>query len=563
VDLALIGNGSYQALIDARGEVCWLCWPRFDSSWVFGSILDRERGGRFAIAPTTAFEAESQYIADTNILRTWLRCEDGEIEITDFAPRWDREGRTLRPRALVRRVRPVHGSPKVRIVCEPVTDLGRERPAAQIGDSSITWHTVQGPLTLASDAPITGIANADGLVVEDPFDLCLSWSGDEAPAPGEECAQALEGTQQHWQEWTANLHTPPLYRDAVVRSALALKLHHYEDTGAFTAAATTSLPEHPGSGRTWDYRFCWFRDAVFTTSALRVIGHDEEAESFLDYAARIAQTQPSRLQPLYDIVGQATLDEIELGHLAGADGTGPVRVGNAAFKQIQNDVYGQLLCAAADSSREEGAMASMRAYLLDRCRHTLEQPDAGVWEKRAEPRLHTFTLLWHWAGAKAAGDDNLASRAAALIEKAWRPELGYFADTIGGDHADASTLMLINLGYLGADDPRANRHVDAIAKALDAGDHLLWRYTHDDGLGETVASFTVCSLWHAEALARLGRHEEGRQILQTILSHRNHVGLLSEDVDPISKALWGNFPQTYSHAGIIHAAFALATADGL
>jgi len=580
VDLALIGNCGYQALLDAQGRVVWLCWPRFDSSFVFGDLLDRERGGVFAIQPAGSFTSTAAYEAHSNVLRTTFEAEDGAFEIVDFAPRFFEHERSFKPRMLIRRLRVLRGAPRIHIRCVPSEDYGRRAPEPALGSNHIQWNLGPDRLRLTTDAPIDYVASDRAFILDRDVDCCLTWGSPlEAPLR-ETCDRFLRRTQQYWERWVKHCVLPGEFQEEVIRSALVLKLHQYEDTGAITAAATTSLPEHPGSGRNWDYRFCWIRDSAFTIGALRRLGQFEEMEGFITYLRNIVASCDGSVQPVYGLGGEAELTETVLTHLSGHDGTGTVRVGNAAYAQVQHDVYGEMLAALApaylDTRFRRIPGLPLVHRLADTLASVLESPDVGLWEKRDAPRLHTFTLLLHWVGAKICVDvarvnadvelesqaSALVERASTLIEKAWRPEKGYFADAIDSDEPDASLLMMVNLGYLGPDDPRASQHVDAIAAALHAGPHLLFRYKHDDGLGDTVAAFTVCGFWHAEALARLGRTQDARTAFAGLLAHTNRFGLLSEDVDPTTGALWGNFPQTYSHVGIINTAFALSRVVG-
>ena len=491
MDFALIGNGKYQALIDARGEIVWLCWPRFDSEPVFASLI----GGQGRCAIETDLGAKQEYVSDTNIVRTQF----GEaFEVLDYAP--------PEQLALVRLLRPLSGAPRVRVV-------------------------IEGDVEVNSDAPI-----GESFVLSEPVEIVV----------GEAHDTSLSRTTEMWRDFVASLRLPSMYRSAVVRSALALKLHQFSDTGAITAAATTSITEYPGSGRTWDYRYCWLRDAYFTLLALRGLGRDAERRAFVDFVKRIAAP---RLQPLYSVMGEAKIGERTDPTFAGYRGEGPVRFGNAAYAQTQNDVYGEVLACLRDEP-------ALRAQMLQAIDATMEEPDAGLWEIRDTPKLHTFSLLMHWYGATCCGDARLAARARALIEqRCYRAAGGFYADAASTDHADAALFMMVNLGYV--DGARAASHVDALAAKLRVTDALLQRYVHHDGIGDTHGTFTVCGFWYAEALARIGRIDQARDCIDALLGYANHVGLYSEDIDPNTGEQWGNFPQTYSHAGLINAVLAL------
>ncbi|RMH40143.1 MAG: glycoside hydrolase family 15 protein [Deltaproteobacteria bacterium] len=581
VNLCLIGNCGYQALIDDRARVQWLCWPRFDSSFVFGGLLDRERGGEFSVAPRDgAFSTAQEYLPNTNVVKTYFRTASGDFEVLDFAPRFREYERFYKPTMLVRRIRRLSGRPVVRVVCRPVYDYGRVVPTPQPASNHIRYQLPDAHLRLTTNASLHFVNEGRPFVLSDDVYLVLTW-GQPLEAPlTETCEVFYHRTVRYWQTWVKHGVLPDDYHAEVIRSALALKLHQFEDTGAITAATTTSLPEYPNSGRTWDYRYCWLRDACFTLGALRRLGQFEEMERFVRYLANIAEESDGALQPVYGIAGERTLDEVVLDHLAGAAGGGPVRIGNAAYAQRQHDVYGEMIAAIAplfldmrfrDSAG--GDASALLSRLLAGIERTIDQPDVGPWEKRDRERLHTFSLLMHWTGGRAAArvaaryrDDDLLRRARRVAERAadlidqrcWRDDRGYYADAVDSDEADASLMMMVNVGLLGRDHPHADPHVRNTAARLAARPHLLYRYRHHDGIGETHAAFTACGFWYAEALARVGRRDEARAVFEALVDHANHVGLLSEDIDPATGTQWGNFPQTYSHVGLINAAFAIA-----
>jgi GH15 family glucan-1,4-alpha-glucosidase len=358
-------------------------------------------------------------------------------------------------------------------------------------------------------------------------------------------------------------------------------LHQYEDTGALFAATTTSLPEHPGSGRTWDYRYCWLRDAYFTLNAFERLGHSEEMEHFLLYLRNVAEEHDRTLRPVYTITGGSIADEVELDHLDGFQGEKPVRIGNQAFEHVQNDVYGEMILAVSRlllDARFVGSLPTPHAIelvqgLLDSIDERLEEPDAGLWELRGVRKLHSFTLLMHWAGAERAneigdrlGVSGLCDKATAVAERArqlleercWNTEIGALTQAAGEPALDASMLMALHFGFFAPDDPRATSHVDAIRSALAIDGGILRRYSVSDDFGKPEAAFTVCSFWLVEALALLGRVDEARQLFEHLLSLDNGLGLYSEDILPGTLEQSGNFPQTYSHVGLINAAFRLS-----
>lgn len=577
---ALIGNCAFQALVSDCASIDWLCFPRFDSSPVFGALLDAERGGVFDIQPAFGnWSSEQVYLPNTNIVRTTFTEASGAFEVVDFAPRFQQYERRYKPLMLVRRLRRLSGEPVARIRCQPTYDYGRVRPPARMASNHLTFDIPGESLRLTTDVPLSYVVEERSFLVEQEQWLVLTW-GEHLEAPLAETAGSfLRRTQVYWNTWVKHTAVPGRFQEQVIRSALVLKLHTYEDTGAVTASATTSLPEWPGSGRNWDYRFCWLRDSYFTLRAMRRINHFEELEAFVGFIKNVASRNP-RLQPVYGISGEAGIEEEVLPHLAGHDGSGPVRRGNDACKQVQFDAYGEVIAILAPfflDVRLREHVSENSLALIERLLSTIDQvllrPDAGIWEIRDDNRVHTFSLLFHWVGGMLAarigetlGNESLrqaglevAKKASLAIESTWVPDRGFYADSLTSHNEDAALLMLINLGYLTADNPRAHSHLAALERKLAVGDHLMHRYVHHDGIGDDHgATFTICGLWHVEALARLGHMDRAEQALEKLMAHANHVGLLSEDLDPRTGRQLGNFPQTYSHVGLINAAFAIA-----
>ncbi len=553
MELGLIGNGAVQALVDRAARVRWLCWPRFDSSFVFGGLLDEELGGRFDVGDVTP--VAQHYVDDTNVLRTELGSAGGTFEVLDFAPVADA------PRRLVRVLRPLTGRPTVTVSCAPTYEYGRAQLAPQTVGGATHWSIGADRLTLQHDGP-DAVTAGQAFELDRPVRLVLGWNDDTF-----DDLEAVDATVAAWRSWVATLALPSRFRAAVTRSALVLALHRYAPTGAITAASTTSLPEYPGSGRNWDYRFCWPRDAYFTLRALDALGDRTMMQAYLPFIDQAAQASDAVIAPLFGIGGELEAPESILEHLAGYRGERPVRIGNAAIAQRQHDVFGEILASVAPLASTSARAAALARQMLDGIEATMTEPDAGLWEIRDTPKLHTFSLLLHWYGATVAASTlgDVAVRARALAETArqeiearcWRPELAIYGDAAETDHADAALLMMINLGYLTPSDPRAEPFVRALVERLSVQSGLLHRYLHDDGIGDTHATFTVCGFWLAEALARLGKHEEAEAQLERMLGYANHVGLYSEDVDPSTGGQLGNFPQTYSHAGLISAVLAL------
>jgi GH15 family glucan-1,4-alpha-glucosidase len=578
--LGIIGNCAYSALV-TDGSVEWMCWPRPDSSFVFGPLLDRDRGGVFAIEGVGAETVRQAYVENTNVIRTVFTAPDGEFELYDFAPRFLLFDRYFKPPMLIRVIRPLSGEPRALVRCKPVYDYGLLEPTSWAASNHVEYRGFPAPMRLTTNVPLAYIEDERPFLLERDRHLVLTW-GQPLEAGLEDTAERfLERTLDYWRRWVKGTRVPRDYQGEVIRSALALKLHQYEDTGALLAATTTSLPEYPGAGRNWDYRYCWLRDAYFTLNALERLGHSEEMERFLEYLRNLAEEEQGVLRPAYRINGSAEAPERELDHLSGYKGEKPVRVGNQAFEHVQNDVYGEMVLAVSrlfmdirfvGSVPPKTALATVGG-LLEQIEAKIDEPDAGPWEFRERWRLHGFTVLMHWAGAGRAvevaqslGDEALAARATELEQRAaelletrlWNEELGAITQIAGEPQLDAANLLAVHLGFFEPDDPRAARHVDAIRRALSVDKGLLRRYSNRDDFGEMEAAFTVCSFWLVEALCILGETDDARELFERLLSLDNGLGLYSEDILPESLEQSGNFPQTYSHVGLINAAFRLS-----
>ncbi len=578
-DLALIGNCRFAALVSSGGEICWCCMPGFDAEPVFSSLLDEREGGRFQVAPAGGGPGRQHYLPNTNVVETVFENPDGRLRVVDFAPRFLRHDRSVRPAQLVRIVEPLEGNPRIAIRCEPTLGWSRSAPRQIQGSNHLRFDGFAAPLLLTTDVPLSYLTGAPFALTGKQY-LVLSWGEgveESLPAASE---RLLGETVRYWQRWVKHCNVPPIYQGEVIRSALALKLHCFEDTGAIVAATTTSLPESPGSGRNWDYRYCWLRDSYYVLEAFRRLGHFEERERFAEFLLNLAAGSPElELAPLYRIDGKSDLDERVLPDWPGFGGERPVRVGNAAARHRQNDVYGEMVLALAplflDERFREELTSRQTLTILERlARKAIEvagQPDAGIWEYRSDWKPQTFSTLMSWAGAlrmaQIAGRQGTGKeaefRAAAerireqLITHAWNPTLGAFSATHGGTELDASLLQMAPLHFLPQDDPRLRGTLDAIGRNL-VRDGWLLRYGGDDGFGKPVHAFVLCTFWLVEALALTGRREEARALFERARSALSPLGLLSEHYETAGRRLWGNFPQAYSHVGLIHAAFSAA-----
>ncbi len=582
LDLAVIGNCSFSALIDREARIVWSCVPRFDGDPVFCSLLDGADGiGHFDIVLEDFARSEQHYLHNTALLTTTLYDTHGSaVEITDFAPRFKQFGRVYRPVMIVRQLRPVIGNPRIRIRVRPAADYGSRRPEVTHGSNHIRYILPAATLRLTTNVPISFLLEEVPFVLEESCTLLLG-PDETLDRPIAEAGRTFrEETAAYWREWTRFLSLPFEWQAEVIRAAITLKLCSFEETGAIIAAMTTSIPEAPDSGRNWDYRYCWLRDAYFVVHALNRLGATRTMEEFLRYINNVAASADNgHLQPVYSITLGARLIERNQTVLVGYRGMGPVRVGNQAYEHLQNDVYGSVILAAAQIFFDQRLDQPGNVRIFERLEaigeqavQVHDQPDAGLWEFRSISKVHTFSAVMCWAAcdrlARIAARLGLDARVgywrshadgmhAMICRSAWNAELNTFVESFGGRDVDASLLLLNELGFVDGSDPRFIGTVEAIESTLREGDYL-FRYRTEDDFGLPKTSFTICTFWYIDALAAIGRREEARRLFENILSCRNHVGLLSEDLDPNTRELWGNFPQTYSMVGMISSAMRLS-----
>jgi len=572
--MGIVGNCSYMAYIDTHASVKWMCMPRFDSSFLFGSLLDLKKGGEFSITPLGEYTSTQHYISNTNVLSTEFKTAQGRFRVIDCAPRFHQYERYFKPLMLVRKIELLEGNPVITVKCKPVGNYGEMQPETVMSSNHLRFLNFDMPVRLTTDVSLSYIQEGQAFVLNQNRYLVFT-HGDPLEAPLKATAEDfINKTVRYWQAWVKSTYVPDLYQSEIIRSALVLKLHQYEDTGGIIASGTTSLPEHNGSSRTWDYRYCWFRDSYYTLKAFNEMGHFDELEGYFNYIQNILMRESDRMQPLYTVTGSKHLEEVHLP-LEGYLGNQPVRIGNGAYSQIQNDVYGQVLVGLLPlfidkrlSFSQKNSYKPLVQRLLNWIEKTFFEPDAGLWEFRNVKQVHTYTLLFHWAGSKAAAkigvimnDMELINRALKLekiavenIEKAYDPVRKVYTQAIGAEHLDASTLKMITMNYLDPNSQKAKDHLKALESLLKTEQGLFYRYVHQDDFGKPEATFLVCAFWYVDALACVGRVDDAISTLDGILKYTNHLGIFSEDVG-IDGSQWGNYPQTYSHVGLINAAF--------
>jgi GH15 family glucan-1,4-alpha-glucosidase len=581
LDLAVIGNGRTAALLNPLSQIVWWCFPRFDGDPVFCRLLagDEEKGFTDVLLDGQV-SAHSEYIRNTAVVTTVLTDERGaSVRITDFAPRFNQYGRTFRPPQLMRIIEPVTGLPRITIRFRPTAGYGREPMQRAFGSNHIRYTGGDAAIRLTTDAPLAYIDRESPFVLARPVNLVL---GADTPFEGElatTCREFAERTRDYWQEWIRRLAISYEWQDAVIRAAITLKLSAFEETGAIIAAHTTSIPEAPGSGRTWDYRFCWLRDAYFVVRSLNRIGASRTMEDYINYILTIVTGSTGELQPVYSIVSTDPLEERVVADLKGYRGDGPVRIGNAAVAQNQHDTYGSAILAATPMFFDrrlprmgDEDLFRMLEPLGEKSAELALVPDAGIWEFRERRSIHTHSVAMCWAGCHRleviAAHLGLNDRAAywgkhsnhilkTMLDQSWNEKRGAFTAAFGREELDASVLLLNELGAVEADDPRFVSTVKAMERELKF-DMNVMRYTNADDFGLPETAFLICRFWLIDALWVIGRKQDARDMFVDALKLRNSYGLLSEDVHPATGQLWGNFPQTYSMAGLILSAIRLS-----
>ena len=587
LDLWPIGNCQVSALIDTSARFIWGCVPRVDGDPVFSALLgggdpgEAETAGLWAIDLQDLETVDQHYRRNTPILVSRMTDANGSaIEVIDFCPRFERLGRTYRPVAYVRIVRPVARSPRIRMRLRPTRSWGDAAVERTSGSNHIRFLLEGMQLRLTTNAPVGQLMDERSFRVERPLYFFMgpdeSFGGDIATAVEE----MLTYTEQHWQHWSRGLATPLEWQDVVIRAAITLKLCQHEETGAIVAALTTSVPEHAGSERNWDYRYCWIRDAYYTVQALNRVGALDVLEGYLGYLRNIVDdAKGGSIQPLYGVLGEKSLPEVFAPRLAGYRGMGPVRVGNQAAEQIQHDAYGQIVLSNVQAFFDARLfrMAGAEDFealerVGERAWELYDKPDAGLWELRTRQSVHTYSAAMCWAACDRLGNAanrlNLPDRAkfwndrAAIMRDriesaAWREETQRLSATFSGDDLDASLIQLLDLRFLSPDDPRFRGTLNAVEQGLRRGSHML-RYDTEDDFGLPETAFNVCTFWLIEALHFTGRDADARELFEEMLSRRTASGLLSEDIDPQTGELWGNYPQTYSLVGMINCAVLLS-----
>ena len=579
LNYGIIGNCKSAALINEDSSIDWCCLPQFDSPSVFGKIIDKNIGGHFKIECDNSYTITQTYIKNTAILSTRFESDSHAFEVVDFMPRFLKDdGNYHAPPELVRLLRPLKGKPKCKIIYDPKLEyaLGDTKSYAKKNYIvSVVDDKHYDTLFLYSDIDQDAILHTKEIALTEDHFISVSYNEKLGVTNLESVLLAFEKTKVYWLNWCHKTPSFEQYNEPVLRSAMTLKLLTFEKTGAVLAAATTSLPETIGEVRNWDYRFCWIRDASMVIKVIAKLGHVQIVKNFIQYIIDLIPDKNEKLQIMYGINGEKNLTEKTLDHLDGYEGSKPVRIGNAAYVQKQNDIYGILMDVIHyqiekfdDKNEEHEALWSIVKSTVWVVKNNWKLADKGIWEFRHEDRHFTFSKLLCWVAVDRAIKISALIQAKKPLEKwialrdeihtdimknAWNEKKQAFTQSYHSEHLDASVLLMEYYGFIDAKDDKFVKTVKAIETEL-MHEGLLFRYKNEDDFGLPSSSFTVCTFWFINSLYKIGEEEKSKQLFDELLSYSNHLGLFSEDIDFSSKQLLGNFPQAYSHLALIDVA---------
>jgi len=579
LNFGIIGNCKSSALINEDSSIDWSCLPEFDSPSVFCKILDEKIGGSFKIDCDSSYLIDQKYMEKTCILITTFKNSENEFEVIDFMPRYQKEnGVYYSPPQIVRALKLIKGKPKFRVLYDPKLSFSMGKTNSYVKENfivSVLNEDRYETLYLYTDLDKNQVLNSKEITLTENHFMTISYN-EKIIIPGiESTFLELEKTKVYWTNWCYKTPLFKNYNDQVLRSAMTLKLLTYEKTGAVLAAATTSLPETIGEVRNWDYRFCWIRDASMVIKVIAKLGHVRIVKNFIEYIIDLIPTKEQKLQIMYGIKGEKLLTEKTLDHLSGYKNSKPVRVGNAAFSQKQNDIYGILMDAIHykiekftnenDKHEELWSIVKSIVWVVN---NNWKLPDKGIWEFRNEDQHFTFSKLLCWVAidraikiSKIIQNGKSAKKWTPLrdeikndiMENGWNEKKGAFTQSYSSDHLDASILLMQPYGFIEAKNKKYISTVKAIGKEL-SHEGLLFRYKNTDDFGTPSSSFTVCTFWYIDSLYKIGEEKKSKELFDKLLSYSNHLGLFSEDIDFKSKRLLGNFPQAYSHLALIDTA---------
>lgn len=579
LNYGVIGNCQSAALISEKGSIDWCCLPEFDSPSVFSKILDDEKGGSCGIDVDDSYMINQKYLYRTNVLCTQYRSGNDSFEVIDFMPRYKTsENHYFTPSEIYRYIRHISGQPKFKVLYNPILNYARDEVKHTIQDGYIRSYSKVNPedcIYLYSSINLNRILRQEEVELNDTQFLLISYNQKLIEIDINRVYLEYQRTKVYWLNLTNRTIQFHKYTEEIIRSVLVLKLMTFQSTGAILAALTTSIPETIGEVRNWDYRFCWLRDASMSVDTLLKVGHYKSAQGFLGYIKRILQSKHDSFQIMYGIRGERALTEIDLPHLTGYYKSQPVRIGNAAYTQKQNDVFGYLLNVIYQyyvffpgTLDEIEEMWETVRNIARTVSVQWENPDKGIWEIRQGEKHFVFSKVMSWVAmdraTKIAKVLNKSFYAEVwqhvaddikkdVLNNGWKEELHTFTQTYCNSDLDASLLLMAEYGFIDADDIKYKQTVIAVKNAL-YYNGLMYRYINADDFGYSTSSFTICTFWLIQALYKTGATEEAMVIFDNLLACRNHLGLLSEDIDFVTKRLLGNFPQAYSHLALINTA---------
>ncbi|HVC22221.1 MAG TPA: glycoside hydrolase family 15 protein [Candidatus Dormibacteraeota bacterium] len=580
-DYGIIGDLHSAALVDRLGSIDWFCAPRFDSPAIFARLLDADKGGSMRVVPEDDYISDSRrYLPGTNILETGLSSAQGRLMITDFMVAKEQLHQHDDDHILVRQLEAPDGKLQVKVVVDARFDYGRQEPEVELRSDSGCLVLKHDALHLHFDGP--GVWEREGrclvqhleLSPGEPQSVLLRYDGTKSHHRDYDPQKLLQVTQRFWEDWIKRCEYDGPYLDLVFRSALVLKLLIYAPEGSIVAAPTSSLPEWIGGQRNWDYRYTWLRDSAFLLYALQLLGYHEEAANFISWLERVHKHNPNHFQIMYGIDGRTDVAETELSGLDGYQGSRPVRIGNGAADQKQLDIYGEVVDSAYLHLRygkiKVAPMHSTLVAMVDQAMNEWKEPDNGIWEMRGGPQHFVYSKLLCWValdrGISLSRELKVDKRRRekwvwareeirhTILTRGWSDKLGSFRQVLDEDQLDATSLMIPLLRFLSPLDPRMRQTIQTIQRDLTDQNGFVYRYRRDDGLGASEGTFLLCSFWLVDNLALQGQIVPARDLFERLTSHGNDLGLFSEELDPDSGELLGNFPQAFTHLAIVNAA---------
>ncbi|WP_412560698.1 MULTISPECIES: glycoside hydrolase family 15 protein [Winogradskyella] len=583
LDYGIIGNCRSAALISKNGSMDWCCLPQFDSPSVFGKLLDENIGGSFGFEVDDSYSIQQHYVDNTAILVTRFSNGLDAFEVRDFMPRYHKEnGSYHSPPEFIRYIKHISGKPTVKVIYNPKLEYAKEETKTYIKNDfvvSLTDNEAYDTLFLYTDLDKEKLIKGEELEIASDHFFLVGYHEKLFVPTLKMAFLEYERTKVYWLNWMERTTSFKRYGSHIARSAMTLKLLSYDKTGAILAAVTTSLPETIGEVRNWDYRFCWIRDASMVIKVMSTLGHKNIAKRYLKFIINLIPDKDEKLQIMYGINGEKKLTEEFLDHLSGYENSSPVRIGNAAYKQKQNDIYGILmdmihqLVLNFNNDIEDGeALWNITKGIVWVVNKHWQEPDKGIWEFRSEDRHFTFSKVLCWTAvdkaikvAKLLGKTSKLARWQLLEEaikedimvNAWSDKAKAFTQSYGSEDLDASVLLMESYGFIDAKHPKYVSTVKAIGREL-SFDGLLYRYKNQDDFGLPSSSFTICTFWYINSLYKIGEEAKAVKHFEKLLSYSNHLGLFSEDLDFKTKRLLGNFPQAYSHLALIETAINLS-----